>query len=209
MPSYAIIGGSRGIGLELVRQLSDNSENIVFVTVRNIATSVHLSSFVSQSGRKNVHVLQADVVNHHALKVAADKVSELTGGTLDVLIHNAARMDNTSLYRRLTDYCKRSRVPSISVLRGIQQFRVNVLGIVHSINAFLPLLRKGGSKKILVMSSGAGDRELAWKARVATFSAYGTTKAAANMVMTKYAVLLESEGFTVFALSPGYVDTTD
>lgn len=86
MSSYAIIGGSRGIGLELVRQLvctqqadhiphglrgtqSDNSENIVFVTVRNIATSVHLSSFVSQSGRKNVHVLQADVVDHHALKV--------------------------------------------------------------------------------------------------------------------------------------------
>lgn len=205
MSSYAIIGGSRGIGLELVRQLSNNSENIVFVTVRNIATSVHLSSFVSQSGRKNVHVLQADVIDHHALKVAADKVSELTGGTLDVLIHSAARMDHTSLYRRLTDYADDNQLDADFT----EAFRVNVLGIVHSINAFLPLLRKGGFKKILVMSSGAGDRELAWKARVATSAAYGTTKAAANMVMTKYAVLLESEGFTVFALSPGYVDTTD
>lgn len=35
------------------------------------------------------------------------------------------------------------------------------------------------------------------------------TKTAANTVITKYAALLESEEFAVFALSPGYVGTTD
>ncbi|OSX66913.1 hypothetical protein POSPLADRAFT_1051078 [Postia placenta MAD-698-R-SB12] len=57
--------------------------------------------------------------------------------------------------------------------------------------------------------NGAGDRELAWKAHITTFAAYGMTKTAANTVMTKYAALLESEEFAVFALSPGYVGTTD
>lgn len=46
---------------------------------------------------------------------------------------------------------------SISVLRGMQQqFRVNVLGVVHSISAFLPLLRKSTSKIIIVKRVARG-----------------------------------------------------
>jgi len=202
MPSYAVIGGSRGIGLETVRQLAAVGHNTVFVTVRNIATSTHLATFLSESGATNVHVLQADSTDHRAMKAAAAQVAEKTGGTLDVLINNAGLMGRKSSFRGLTDFEDEDELDPYFM----EAFQVNVLGFIHSVNAFLPLLRKGSAKKIALISSGAGDPELIWKARVEIAAAYGVTKAAANMAMTKYAALLESEGFVVIALAPGHVD---
>ena len=43
---------------------------------------------------------------------------------------------------------------------------------------------------------------------VAKMVAYGTTKAAALMIMTKWALQLKPEGFTVVSIAPGLVDTT-
>ncbi|GBE85213.1 predicted protein [Sparassis crispa] len=177
MPSYAVVGGSRGIGLEFVRQLSANPDNTVFVLVRDKARSSHLASVVAAAGN-NIHVFQADVA-------AAAEIAQLTGGGLDVLIHNAARLEGPHLYRNLTNYESEEQLDE----DFLQFFKVNVLGVVHTVNAFLPLLRKGTAKKIIIL-------------------AYGTTKAGTHMVVTKYAALLENEGFTVVALSPGLVDTS-
>ena len=79
---------------------------------------------------------------------------------------------------------------------------------MHSVNAFLPLLRKGTTKKIIVISSEGGVPEMVWKIRLGHAAAYGITKAAENMVATKYAALLEEEGFVVAAVSPGLVDVS-
>ena len=87
MPSYAIIGGSRGVGLEFVRQLVSNAEvvvswpwllnvqtqaqdekNTVFVTVRNKQRSTFLRDLVDKLPHRNVHILEADVVDAAALK---------------------------------------------------------------------------------------------------------------------------------------------
>lgn len=97
---------------------------------------------------------------------------------------------------------------NISRLMTPDQFNVNVLGVVHSVNAFLPLLRKGMTKRIIVVSGEAGVPELVWKMRLGHAAAYGITKAAENMLATKYAALLEEEGFVVAAVSPGLVDVS-
>lgn len=85
---------------------------------------------------------------------------------------------------------------------------MNVLGLVRSVNAFLPLLRKGTQKKIVVIGTEMADTDVVWKARVSGVAAYGVTKAAEHMVATKYAAELEPEGFTVVAVSPGMVDVS-
>ena len=85
---------------------------------------------------------------------------------------------------------------------------MNALGAIHSVDAFLPLLRSSTTKKIIIISSGAGERDVVWRARMAELAAYSVTKCAENMVMTKYAALLEEEGFTVAAISPGNVDVS-
>ena len=75
-------------------------------------------------------------------------------------------------------------------------------------NAFLPILRKGVAKKIVIMSTQGSKPDIVFKLRIPTMAAYGTTKAALEMVMAKYAVLLEKENFTVISVCPGLVDTS-
>ncbi|EPS93828.1 NAD-binding protein [Fomitopsis schrenkii] len=180
MPTYAVVGSSRGVGLEIVRQLAPT---------------------------KNIVLLQADVVDYRSLKTVAEQVAQVTGGSLDVLIHNAAKMDYAggNIYRSLTEY------PSMDALdtEFIEAFKVNTLGAIHSVDAFLPLLRKGSTKKVIIISSGGGERDVVWKARTAELASYGVTKCAENMVMTKYAASLEEEGFVVAAISPGNVDVSE
>jgi len=138
------------------------------------------------------------------MKVAAEEVAKITGGSLDVLIHNAARMESANIFLGMTDYEDEDKLDA----EFLESFKVNTLGVIHSINAFLALLRSGTTKKVVVISSGAGVTDLVWKVRLANMAAYGTTKAATNMVTTKYAALLEDEGFVVIALSPGMVDVS-
>lgn len=48
---------------------AQNPENKVFGTARNIERSVHLTKLVQEAPAKNVHVLQADIVDAQSLKV--------------------------------------------------------------------------------------------------------------------------------------------
>lgn len=103
--------------------------------------------------------------------------------------------------------------PLLNSARGLtdyllMQFKVNALGAVHAVNAFLPLLRAGATKKIAIIGTEGGQPEFVWKLRFSEMAAYGSTKASEEIIMTKYAALLEPEGFTVIAISPGFVDTS-
>jgi len=89
----------------------------------------------------------------------------------------------------------------------IASVEVNILGVIYSINAFVPLLRKGGVKKIIAISTGLADSEMAVKTGNSRFLTYSTAKAGLNMVIAKYSQELKSEGFTALALSPGVVNT--
>ncbi|KZT66781.1 NAD(P)-binding protein [Daedalea quercina L-15889] len=203
MPSFALIGAARGVGLELVRQLSANADNTVIVTVRNIEKSTHIRE-LQQSRNGNIHIVEADVIDQHTMDRAAAEAAKVTGGSLDVLIHNAARMEKENMIKGFLDY----ETPEKLDAELIASFNVNVLGAIHAINAFLPLLRKGTTKKILVMGTEGGDIGMVRKSRMSNSVAYGVTKAAEHMVATKFAAELESDGFTVVSISPGFVDVS-
>ena len=68
-----------------------------------------------------------------------------------------------------------------------RQFKVNVLGLVFFTNALIPLLEKGGEKKVVNVSSFLGDIPFAETAPF-HYSSYSTTKAAVNMANLKYHV---------------------
>ncbi|RPD58560.1 NAD-P-binding protein [Lentinus tigrinus ALCF2SS1-7] len=202
MVSYAIIGASRGLGLEYVRQLARRQNTTVFAIVRNATRSTHLS--VAISGLKNVHVFEGDVTDHPSLERVAKQVGKITGGTLDYMIHVAARTDPELLYQSLDDYTSMDELDKDC----IATFKINTLGAIHAISAFLPLLRAGASKKIIVLGSPAGDFRLTRAGSIGDMSAYCISKAGNLIATMKYAVKLKSEGFCVVLLSPGLVDTT-
>lgn len=86
---------------------------------------------------------------------------------------------------------------------------MNALGVIHSIQAFLPLLRAGPTKKIAVIGTEGAMAEAVRMTGNIDMLAYCMTKSAAYLATTKWALKLAPEGFAVFTVSPGLVDTTD
>lgn len=101
------------------------------------------------------------------------------------------------------------------------------MGPILTMNAFLPLLKKGQMKKVITLSSGLGDPELNRQSGFAAHSSYCVSKCALEMVVVKYArrcyhfflmflcltiailVALQDEGFIFLAISPGVVNTAE
>ncbi|EMD33051.1 hypothetical protein CERSUDRAFT_98663 [Gelatoporia subvermispora B] len=203
MPSYLITGASRGIGLEFVRQLSKYPSNRVFALVRNKHTAPQLLALSTQ--HPNVRVLQADVVDYASLKAAAAEVASATGGTLDYLINNAALIDQERHMLALDGYPEgQEALLEEDIHKHIQ---VNVIGVIHTINAFLPLVRAGSTKKVISISSGLGDHASTVVSGYAFSAPYSISKAALNLAVAKYAAQYKDEGVLFAAISPGLVNT--
>ena len=88
------------------------------------------------------------------------------------------------------------------------QYKVNALGVIHGISAFLPLLRAAPTKKIVVIGSSAGHPKFVQTSGFGGMPAYSMTKAAALIATTKWAIKLKDEGFIVVTINPGLVDTS-
>lgn len=89
----------------------------------------------------------------------------------------------------------------------IDQFHVNVIGVVHTINAFMSLLQAGQTKKVITITSGAGDLDFTLTCDFSESAPYSVSKAALNLAIGKYAVKYKSEGFIFLSISPGMVNT--
>jgi len=99
MPSYVVVGASRGLGYAFIKYLSQDPSNIVIGLVRNKADT---EKAIAEDGLKNVHLFEADVLDVPALRKAANETSKITGGSLDMLINNAAYISTRSSYRTLS-----------------------------------------------------------------------------------------------------------
>ena len=86
-------------------------------------------------------------------------------------------------------------------------FRTNVIGVIQTINAFVPLLRKGTAKKVLTLSTGMASTDFINEVEMDVAAPYAISKAAVNMAVAHYNALYKKEGILFMAISPGYVDT--
>jgi len=88
-----------------------------------------------------------------------------------------------------------------------ESFDANVIGNIHLINIFLPLILKGDAKKVIILSTGLAHVELTNEYDVAPAPLYSISKAALNMMVAKFSARYKQEGVLFLALSPGVVDT--
>ncbi|KAE9378252.1 putative short chain dehydrogenase [Stipitochalara longipes BDJ] len=203
MPSYLVTGGSRGIGFELVRQLSASPENVVVTIVRNkIATE---SKFAAEiPGRKNVFVLQGDLTNEESLKVAFAETKKITGDSLDVLIANAGLISGYSQFLLPSELIQD---PKATDKELNDLFQVNVVGNIRLFNIFLPLIKNGKDKKVVTISSGNSVVSLTVEYALTEAAPYSISKAAMNMVVAKFQAEFKKEGILFMAVCPGAVNT--
>ncbi len=158
---------------------------------------------VEKEGLKNVTIFEADVQDAPALQKAAEGVSKITGGKLDIMINNAASLAPNYRWENLDE------IPTAVLEEELTDaYRVNVIGVIFGTNAFLPLIRAGSMKKVITLATGMADLDLTNELDVTSAAAYSISKTATNMVVAKYnASYGKSEGILFLALSPGMVDT--
>lgn len=142
MATYFITGASRGIGLELTRQLLQlplSEVSKVFAATRS-ELSGELQTIISNNSERATHIVAA-VDDTASVQRAAEEVNEKLGGRgLDVLVNNAGAISSHPGGPQT--------VPPEDLA---EVFNVNVLGVQRVTAAFLPLLEKGTQKKVINM----------------------------------------------------------
>ena len=76
---------------------------------------------------------------------------------------------------------------------------------MHTIRAFLPLINAGDTKQVFIISSSMGSPKYVLDMKSSATIPYGTSKAALNMVVAKFAV--QYKDIVFLAVSPGLVRT--
>ena len=69
MPTWVIVGASRGIGLEFVRQLLARGDRVI-ATVRNPAKASQLWALAGEAGRGACSLLECDVTAETSIIVS-------------------------------------------------------------------------------------------------------------------------------------------
>ncbi|OGE54077.1 hypothetical protein PENARI_c006G05265 [Penicillium arizonense] len=201
MPSYLITGASRGLGFEFVRHLAQDPKNTVIGLVRNKAAA---DVKAKEEGLDNVHMVEAQYTDLSSLKKAAEVVKDITAGGLDYLINNAAIVSHISEFKTFGDFDDDFETLEKDILESLE---INLLGVIKTVHAFLPLIRSGNGKKVIAISSGMADIDLINSTEVAFASPYAISKGALNVAIAKYNALYKKEGILFLAVSPGYVST--
>lgn len=191
-----VTGSSHGIGLEVVRQLSQKGLSVI-LTARDNDKGQTAIKQLGNEGLK-VYFLQLDVSSDESVKQAASKV-ETEFGKLDVLVNNAA------------GYAPWGETPSSADLNTTHDvFETTVFGAWRMVQAFLPLLKKSERPRVVNVSSGAGshgDTVFGLTFNQNMGPSYSVSKAALNALTVKMAVELKDAKILVNAVCPGFTAT--
>jgi norsolorinic acid ketoreductase len=188
-PTYLVTGATRGIGRELVKQLSQDPDATVIAGVRDLES--HLTKAL-QADHPNVIIVKIDSgVDDDPLN-AVKKLKSLGINKVDTVFANAAIM---------LDATEAINIKS-SDLR--QLFSINTIAPLTLFQAFKPLLDQSKMAKFVFVSSSAGS--IAAQAKMPfKVTSYGVTKAALNFIMVRLA--MENKDIITFAIQPGMVVT--
>lgn len=187
-----ITGANRGIGLALTEEFL-NAGCRVLAACRRPHEAERLASLKAGYDADRCSIIKLDVADPASASEARQEVRSLTN-RVDVLINNAAvhPEEGDESFADL----------DISLFK--QAFETNVYGAASVAQAFLPLLAAGKRPRIVNVSSGAGS--ISMKTNFTRYC-YSASKAALNMLTRCLANELGGKGFTIVAMSPGWVRT--
>jgi NAD(P)-dependent dehydrogenase (short-subunit alcohol dehydrogenase family) len=175
-----VIGASYGIGAALARRLINEGARVAMS-----ARSRDLLGAIAEGTDAIVATL--DVTDPATVRAAAKSILAIWGGIDLVLIVAGTHME--------------MHAESFDIGRAKRLFDVNVMGVLHCLDATLPTLLTQGRGAVAIVSSVAGYRGLP-KALI-----YGPTKAALINLAESLYLDLAPRGIGVHLVNPGFVDT--
>lgn len=180
-----VTGASSGIGRALAVRLAGDGYRVGLIARRGELLEV-LSREIAEAGGTGVAAV-ADVGDRAALRAAVAEV-EARLGPAEVMVANAG-------------FGAPTRLDPLNIEEVEQTFRVNLMGVIYSIEAVLPGMLARGRGQLLAVSSLAGDKGLPGE------SAYCASKAAVNVYLEGLRIALRGRGVVVTAACPGFVRT--
>lgn len=188
-----VSGGNRGIGLEIVRQLSRFGV-MTALGSRDLEKGQDAASSLASEGLEPAPV-QLDVTSMDSVHAAVDETVRLFG-RLDIVVNNAGILIDPDA----EDGGTVSQTPIDLVAKTLD---VNTLGPLRLIQAALPVMTEARYGRIVNMSSGLGQLAEMGGGRVA----YRTSKTALNALTITTAAETIEAGIKVNAMCPGWVRT--
>ncbi|MGL4551640.1 MAG: SDR family NAD(P)-dependent oxidoreductase [Gemmataceae bacterium] len=181
-----VTGASSGIGREVARELARGGTKVGLVA-RRLDQLDALAAEVRAAGGV-AEVAAADVADR-GQTVAALRDLEGRLGPVDLLVANAGVGAPTFVE------------PALNVEALEAMYRVNVFGVVYSIEAVLPGMLARGRGHLVAVSSLGAYKGLPGE------SGYTSSKAAVNNLMEGFRIQLRPRGVRVTTVCPGFVAT--
>jgi NAD(P)-dependent dehydrogenase (short-subunit alcohol dehydrogenase family) len=184
-----VTGASRGLGLEITRQLAGQGLRVI-LTARSLAKSEEAVRELGDLGSR-ASALALDVADGDSIKRFAVALNERFG-RCDVLVNNAASMADAA-------------EDAVSVDRGLARhiLETNVLGAWELIQAVTPAMRARQYGRIVNVSSSAGSFAQLGEGKVPGAPAYRVSKCALNALTRILADELRHDRILVNACCPG------
>lgn len=191
-----VTGANKGIGKEIARQLGALGYRVYLGARDHTRGSVAAQAYAGSGF--DIRYVEIDVTRPETLRAAAAHILEETG-YLDVLLNNAGI---------LTDVL----TPSVTNIDNVRRtFDTNVIGVISTTQAMLPLLRAGTTRIIINLSSELGSltrhSDPMHGAAVFNAFAYNASKTTLNAFTVMLAKELAPEGFCINAICPGATAT--
>jgi NAD(P)-dependent dehydrogenase (short-subunit alcohol dehydrogenase family) len=193
-----VTGATRGIGYETVRQVAQTGVHTLLAG-RDRAKAVEAALKLQCEGLP-VEAIVLDVTDDASISAAVDEVAKKFGH-LDIMVNNAGIM--------LDQPGKKVSEQAQDVWR--KTFDTNVFGLIAVTQAFLPLLHKSPSARIVNVSSLLGSLTLHSQPGSPIYDfkvpAYNVSKSAVNAWTVQLAYELRDSRIKVNTIHPGYVKT--
>jgi len=188
-----VTGANRGMGLEIVRQLS--RLGLIAVLAARDLEKGKVAAATLAAEELDVPIVALDVTDADSIRAAVAEVRCLFG-RIDVLVNNAAILKEGLLPEDTS-------VLDVSGDLVNQTFLTNTVGPLRMIQATVPGMRERGYGRIVNLSSGAG--QLAEMG--GGFPAYRLSKSALNALTRITAAELGAHEIKVNSVCPGWVRT--
>lgn len=191
MMNIIVTGASRGIGYELVKLLSNDSNHTVVALSRNVQKLKQLKEdCLIQNATSNVIPVVCDLSDVNAIGGLIAELSA-TIKTVHILINNAGTLVNKPFL-------------SISAVEMEYVYNVNVFSVVRLIQGVFPLLDPNQKSHIVNISSIGGFQG---STKFAGLSAYSSSKAALACITECLAEEFKEKNIAVNCLALGAVQT--
>lgn len=182
-----VTGGSRGIGLAIVKEFAKEGANVIVCCSKRTDERDKMFQEIAICNNVNIYPIYFDMGNEDSIKSGLDEIKSLKL-PIDILVNNAGVS-----HMAILPFTKMNDVRNV--------FQINFFAHLQMIQGLIGFLKKSSHPSIINMASVAGiDGGIG-------VSVYGATKASLILLTKVLSKELAHMKIRVNAVAPGMIDT--